>query len=130
MNAESESRVTDRIQELDGWRAVSVLLVIFDHTITYKQVNLHSYALARVVLLAGNLGVSVFFVISGFVICRLFILEEGRFGSVSLRGLLLSENISHTPAPFCLPGGGGSIDGRGLDTRQLGGASCCRNLSL
>jgi peptidoglycan/LPS O-acetylase OafA/YrhL len=42
--------------------------------------------LARAIHFAGLLGVNVFFVISGFVICRLLIVEENRYGSVSLKG--------------------------------------------
>jgi peptidoglycan/LPS O-acetylase OafA/YrhL len=40
--------------------------------------------LFHVVMYCGPLGVKVFFVISGFVICRLLISEESRYGSVSL----------------------------------------------
>jgi peptidoglycan/LPS O-acetylase OafA/YrhL len=100
MNAESDPRTSGRIQELDGWRAVSVLLVILGHIITYKQVNLHSGALERMVFFGGHLGVSVFFVISGFVICRLFILEEKRFGSVLLRGFYYRRIFRILPPLF------------------------------
>jgi peptidoglycan/LPS O-acetylase OafA/YrhL len=75
-----------RIQELDGWRAISVLLVIVSHLLSFRNLVQLNPAISRVVYLAGNLGVTVFFVISGFVICRLFILEEKKFGSVSLKG--------------------------------------------
>jgi peptidoglycan/LPS O-acetylase OafA/YrhL len=76
-----------RLRELDGWRAVSVLLVIVHH-IAYYQ---HGRPLSRVpslshmVLYFGPLGVKIFFVISGFVICRLLLLEESGFGSISLK---------------------------------------------
>jgi peptidoglycan/LPS O-acetylase OafA/YrhL len=76
-----------RLRELDGWRAVSVLLVIFDHILATQ----HGSLLSKYPLLdfwarsAGPLGVDVFFVISGFVIFRLLISEEARSGSVFLK---------------------------------------------
>src|ERR1700722_2137413 len=75
-----------RIKELDGWRAISVLLVILAHLGAYRFGHLvsphrHVFVLATNI---GLLGVKVFFLISGFVICRLLILEERRFGSASL----------------------------------------------
>lgn len=80
-----------RLKELDGWRAISVLMVAAFHL----QAERHVLDLARHVHLAmafysiGALGVKVFFVISGFVICRLLTLEERRFGAVSLKGFYI-----------------------------------------
>jgi peptidoglycan/LPS O-acetylase OafA/YrhL len=52
------------------------------------------------VTLAGNLGVSTFFFISGFVICRLIILEEKRFGSVSVKGFYYRRIFRILPALY------------------------------
>lgn len=75
-----------RLRELDGWRAVSVFLVIVHHLGWYQYPGLvhHASRLGHVIHYAGALGVKTFFVISGFVICRLLILEETRSGAVSL----------------------------------------------
>ena len=75
-----------RLRELDGWRAVSVLLVIVHHIGGFQHARLLSRfpAPASVVHYCGPLGVKIFFVISGFVICRLLISEGSRNGSVSL----------------------------------------------
>jgi peptidoglycan/LPS O-acetylase OafA/YrhL len=77
-----------RIRELDGWRAISVLLVILHHlfSIQFSGLVQHTYLLWHILGLAGFLGVDAFFVISGFVICRLLISEESQYGSPSLRG--------------------------------------------
>jgi peptidoglycan/LPS O-acetylase OafA/YrhL len=77
-----------RIRELDGWRAVSVALVIVHHLFTYRFPRILEGMPALLTWSAdiGPLGVRIFFVISGFVICRLIIAEELRYGSVSLTG--------------------------------------------
>jgi peptidoglycan/LPS O-acetylase OafA/YrhL len=82
-----DHRGGDRIREVDGWRAVSVLLVILHHVGGYQHNRLVAKfsSLNHVIRSCGPLGVKVFFVISGFVICRLFISEEHKYGSISLR---------------------------------------------
>ncbi len=100
MKTDSAPGASARIQELDGWRAVSVLLVIVSHILTNRDVRLPFAALSRPARMAGNLGVSVFFFISGFVICRLFILEGKKFGSVSLRGFYLRRIFRILPLLF------------------------------
>lgn len=83
--------VDRRLKELDGWRAMSVLLVIAHHlgTYQYRRFVAPHLRLASVFEHIGPLGVRVFFVISGFVICRLLILEEARYGSVSLKSFYI-----------------------------------------
>ena len=58
---------------LDGLRAISVLLVLSFHTGDSIWSRLHGY-----------LGVSVFFVLSGFLITTLLLREEDTFGRVSI----------------------------------------------
>jgi peptidoglycan/LPS O-acetylase OafA/YrhL len=90
-----------RLKELDGWRAVSVLLVIVHHIGSYQfgRIVAPHLRLALVLNDCGPLGVRVFFVISGFVICRLLILEEMRSGSVSLKGFYIRRVFRILP-PF------------------------------
>jgi peptidoglycan/LPS O-acetylase OafA/YrhL len=82
-----DDRRGGRLRELDGWRAVSVLLVMLHHILGYQHHGLMSRFsfLDHTVDYLGSLGVKIFFVISGFVICRLMISEELRYGSVSLK---------------------------------------------
>ncbi len=64
---------------LDGLRAVSILMVIFHHVTKYPaQHLLHTFQEN------GRYGVSFFFVISGFLICTLFLREEERNGRIDL----------------------------------------------
>lgn len=92
-----------RLRELDGWRAISVLLVIAHHLGAYQFASLvrpHVH-LALVFENCGPLGVRVFFVISGFVICRLLLLEENRYGSASIKGFYVRRAFRILP-PLCL----------------------------
>lgn len=70
----------NRIPSLDGARAISIGLVILSH------LNLARYVPGLWRLDMGNLGVRVFFVISGFIITTLLLSELHRRGSVSLTG--------------------------------------------
>ena len=89
-----------RLKELDGWRAISVLLVVVHHIGAYQHPRLaRSGFMLSLFEGLGPLGVKVFFVISGFVICRLLILEEERFGAVSLKGFYVRRACRIIP-PF------------------------------
>ena len=60
-----------RINILDGWRAVSILLVMISHLVSASSIK-SMFAgpyLGRLDNL-GDLGVQIFFVISGYVICK------------------------------------------------------------
>lgn len=58
--------------ELDGIRGIAVMLVIADHTHVLEQ--------------AGRVGVTMFFVLSGYLITSLLLTERKRTGHFSLRG--------------------------------------------
>ena len=77
-----------RIRELDGWRGVSILLVLAHHAVVFAfPASVGRYKLwSHLFEVAGALGLCIFFVISGFVITRLLIIEERDYGSISLRG--------------------------------------------
>lgn len=80
-----------RIQELDGWRGISILLVILHHCFTFEFPDiLEPYPVLRqAAWFAGDLGVRTFFVISGFVITKLFIEEERQSDSISVKGFYI-----------------------------------------
>jgi len=78
-----------------------VLLVVQQHAVTHQHdriLSLHPY-LAFVERYVGVLGVKIFFVISGFVICRLLLLEERKYGAASLKGFYLRRIFRIIP-PF------------------------------
>ncbi len=74
----------ERISAIDGWRAISVSFVIVSHVLAHLPFVGQS---ARAVAISrdyGALGVRVFFVISGFVICRGFIKEQYKYKRISV----------------------------------------------
>jgi peptidoglycan/LPS O-acetylase OafA/YrhL len=93
-----------RIPELDGWRAVSIALVIASHLSVFRfHQHLASHPrLARECDYLGSLGVKIFFVISGFVICRLMLSEEARYGFVSFRGFYLRRALRILPPLYLM----------------------------
>jgi peptidoglycan/LPS O-acetylase OafA/YrhL len=74
----------NRIPSLDGLRAISIGLVIGSHVICARGFP-HAAAFAKSPLpyYFGNLGVRIFFVISGFLITSLLLAEQQRTGSVA-----------------------------------------------
>lgn len=73
------------IPAIDGIRAVSILLVLFSHA------GLQN-------IIPGNLGVLIFFVISGFLITRLMIVEVETHGTLSLKAFYLRRIFRLMPA--------------------------------
>ncbi len=85
-----------RIPGLDGLRAVSILLVIYSHVIQNYHWIKEVPFLWR--LTAGSTGVSVFFVISGYLITTLLLREQARSGQISLRGFYMRRFFRIIPA--------------------------------
>jgi peptidoglycan/LPS O-acetylase OafA/YrhL len=88
-----------RLRELDGWRAISALLVIVHHVGADRHPHLLSRVPGALALVDywGPLAVKIFFVISGFVICRLLISEESTYGSVSLKAFYYRRALRILP---------------------------------
>ncbi|QVL33802.1 acyltransferase [Telmatocola sphagniphila] len=79
---------------LDGIRGLAIGLVLFSHSVIYDQfTGLRSYG-----LLSGHSGVSIFFVLSGYLITMLMLLEEGKTGRVSLRLFYIRRSLRLFPA--------------------------------
>jgi peptidoglycan/LPS O-acetylase OafA/YrhL len=87
------SQVGGRIPALDGLRAISIGLVLLGHSIGTRGSpvphRLHHF---------GELGVRVFFVISGYLITTLLLKELTRTGSISLRGFYFRRTLRIFPA--------------------------------
>jgi peptidoglycan/LPS O-acetylase OafA/YrhL len=78
---ESRGGVPERLEHqpaLDGLRAVAVLVVIFFHFTLHDLSWGHYFR-------GGFLGVDLFFVLSGFLITSLLLIDHGRSGSTISR---------------------------------------------
>ena len=73
-----------RLIALDGLRGLAVLLVILYHGITVSSGTVHD-GLYRAATF-GWVGVDLFFVLSGYLITSLLVLEWAATGTISLRG--------------------------------------------
>lgn len=92
------ARATSRLPSLDGLRAFSIALVICCHLsrlLTHRGVTVRGLG-----LLAqwGPVGVTVFFVISGFLITTLLIQERERTGRIDLKAFYLRRAFRILPA--------------------------------
>ncbi|MGB9199759.1 MAG: acyltransferase [Terriglobales bacterium] len=78
---------TGYLPTLDGWRAIAILAVLFDHQVEYSSLRYHPtlFAFSH----TGPNGVSLFFAISGFLICSRLLEERRAFGQISLRGFYI-----------------------------------------
>ena len=81
---------------LDGWRAIAILAVILDHIVTWQFRYAHPtlFKFTR----TGPNGVSLFFAISGFLICSRLLEEENATGKISLRGFYIRRASRIVPA--------------------------------
>ena len=70
------------IPSLDGLRAISIMLVLPGHGIGFLEGRSFAF---RALFLHADLGVRIFFIISGFLITNLLLNERSEFGTISLR---------------------------------------------
>lgn len=96
----SPPAIPARVPTLDGLRAVSILAVILGHSVdTYGGPNFLG-PLRHM----GNLGVRMFFVISGFLITTLLLKELQRSGRISLKDFYIRRTLRIWPAFFAFVG--------------------------
>jgi peptidoglycan/LPS O-acetylase OafA/YrhL len=84
-------RRLERIPSLDGLRAVSIALVVFSHLIGNLGVP---------VFVFGNLGVRIFFVISGYLITSILLEEMTRTSTLNLKKFYFRRTLRIFPAYY------------------------------
>ncbi len=94
-SSDESSPLRGHIPSLDGWRAISIILVIFAHSL--KSEGFPDLLKPVFNYLTGELGVQVFFVISGFLITWLLIRERDKNGSVNLKSFYERRAIRILP---------------------------------
>jgi peptidoglycan/LPS O-acetylase OafA/YrhL len=96
------SRPVTRIPSLDGMRAISILLVVAGH---WAELRYRPSELADVAGAFANLGVRIFFIISGYLITTLLLKEHAKTSTIGLREFYVRRAYRILPAAmaFMLP---------------------------
>jgi len=91
-----------RIPSLDGMRAMAIGLVVLAHVA--GTTRLQHLGVFPVIANLGNVGVRLFFVISGFLITTILFRELEQQGSLSLRRFYVRRAFRIFPAFYCFLG--------------------------
>lgn len=87
-----------RIPSLDGFRAISILLILFCHA--RLSAGFPNSPLLIDIARQAEVGVTVFFVISGFLITYLLLSEEAKNGAISLKAFYARRAFRILPVYF------------------------------
>lgn len=93
------SAENNRLQSIDGWRAVSILFVLIQHSVSkegWPRVFKNSAFEAL-----GGVGVRFFFVISGFLITWLLIKEIFKYNKIAIKSFYIRRAIRIMPVLIC-----------------------------
>lgn len=92
-----------KIPSLDGFRAISILLVLYGHLYGTRGYPSSTFGSAMQWLGdVAHLGVLVFFIISGFLITWLLMGERAQSGHISLKNFYLRRSLRIFPAMYTL----------------------------
>lgn len=91
-----------RLPSLDGLRAISILGVLYAHLTITPNFSFTNNVVVHFFLsfIAGDNGVNIFFVISGFLITTLLLSEEKKFNAISLKGFYIRRIFRILPVYF------------------------------
>ncbi len=91
-----------RLPSLDGLRAISILGVLYAHLTITPNFSFTDNVVVHFFLsfIAGDNGVNIFFVISGFLITTLLLSEEEKLGTISLKGFYVRRIFRILPV-YC-----------------------------
>lgn len=96
-----------KLPSLNGLRALSITLVILEHLKVMNGIfgsypNKSAWRPLIEFVSDGQMGVNIFFIISGFLITTLLMQEEQKTGSISLKGFYTRRVLRIFPAYFFL----------------------------
>jgi peptidoglycan/LPS O-acetylase OafA/YrhL len=98
-NPPPSSQTQRRIPSLDGLRGISIWAVIIAHSADHFLFSsIHSHHLRTVLSNCANLGVTIFFVISGFLITSILLAERNRTSQINIRRFYKKRAIRIIPA--------------------------------
>lgn len=84
---------TERIPSLDGFRAMSILLILFHHS----RLSPGFPGSLGVIAKQAEVGVTIFFVISGFLITNLLLKEQQQTGSINIKAFYIRRAFRILP---------------------------------
>jgi len=87
------------LPSLDGWRAIAIIFVILGHAKFTVAPNSLYYYFAETFIYA-ELGVRIFFVLSGFLITTLLIKERIRFGTINIKNFFIKRVLRIFPVLY------------------------------
>lgn len=90
-------RQSNYISTLDGWRAISIALVLLHHSQLRSDIPFADWLLQSLSNV-GEIGVELFFAISGLLICSRLLDEESKHGRISIRDFYLRRCFRILPA--------------------------------
>jgi peptidoglycan/LPS O-acetylase OafA/YrhL len=94
-------REPNRIKSLDGLRGTFILIVILAHALETIPAFIETHRIASFYVIGiGSLGVRMFFVMSGYLITRLLMIEQEKTGKVSLKEFYLRRAFRIFPTFF------------------------------
>lgn len=93
--------IMQKLPSLYGLRAVSITIVILAH-LTRFSIPTNQDIMLRIPIFNGQFGVTVFFLISGFLITSLLLQEEEKAGSISLKDFYVRRVLRIFPAYYFL----------------------------
>ncbi len=85
------------IKGFDGLRAISIAFVLLTHLGTYDALLLSSFGSKIWHTISGDVGVTLFFVISGFLITTLLLREKEKTGKLSYRNFIIRRFLRLLP---------------------------------
>jgi peptidoglycan/LPS O-acetylase OafA/YrhL len=93
------SNSTHRIPSLDGLRGISIWAVMLAHAYAhFASTPLHIRRIQDLLWVMAYFGVTIFFVISGFLITKLLLKEHTRTSRIDLRGFYRRRAVRILPA--------------------------------
>src|SRR4051812_25189132 len=93
-NSTTDKSLKGYLPTLDGWRAIAILAVLLDQATTREWLQKLQY------FRTGPNGVSLFFAISGYLICSRLLEEESIRGRISLKDFYIRRACRILPPAF------------------------------
>ncbi len=97
------SKKTVYFKNLDGLRFFAFLAVFISHAtlfLGYSNLSPAFYSIKKYILVNGDVGVSFFFVLSGFLITYLLLKEKDGYGKISLKNFYIRRILRIWPVYF------------------------------